>query len=84
MKFWPPRWFGPKSLPMLITLLILAVYFLAAKPKLSSTTTFQIEIIVLGLLLVLAAGALLFALVSLLGIAFSKNRVNGSNICEVK
>ena len=52
----------------------LAGYFLGLRPWLDFQTSAQIELVVLGGLLLVLVGALLFSLVSVLSLAFVKNR----------
>ena len=65
-----------KTWIFIITALVLAGYFLGLRPWLGYQTSAQIELIVLGGLLLILVGALLFLLVSLLALVFAKNRAN--------
>jgi pimeloyl-ACP methyl ester carboxylesterase len=86
MKTLPFQLFSRKSITQLGVLFLLAVYYLGVRPMLSSTSIYHIEVSMLGGLVVLTAGALLFSLISLLALIFSKktatmwNRLRGQMI----
>ena len=68
--------FSPKLLAVGGSLLTVVAYFLAVRSWLSNAVASQIEMILLGMLALLSVGALLFLIVSLLALPFSKQRSN--------
>jgi pimeloyl-ACP methyl ester carboxylesterase len=67
-----------KTWVFLAAILTLAVYLFGARPILGSANVSQIEMIVLGGLILVFLGAVLFLLVTLLALIFSRNRVSRS------
>jgi pimeloyl-ACP methyl ester carboxylesterase len=63
-----------KNFKFLAASLLLIIYFFGARPMLGSANASQIEMIVLGGLTLVFLGAVLFLLVTLLVVIFSKNR----------
>lgn len=74
MKSLTSKYLSPLSIFLTGGFFLLAVYFLGARPWLSSNSIFTIELTLLGVLALLVAGVLLFSVGSLLAIIFSKNR----------
>ncbi len=65
---------GKKLFGVIAALGVLAVYFLIGKRLLGATTAANLEMIALGAIVLLAAGAVLVVLVSLVGLLPAKNR----------
>ena len=63
-----------KNFKFLAALLLLVIYFFGVRPILGSANASQIEMIVLGGLTLVFLGTVLFLLVTLLAVIFSKNR----------
>jgi len=72
----PSKYLSPIAITMTGVLFLLEVYFLGARPWLSGSTIFAIELTLLGGLGLLAVGVLLFSLGSLVALVFSKNRAS--------
>jgi pimeloyl-ACP methyl ester carboxylesterase len=79
MKSLSSKYLSPQSIALIGVLFLMAVYFLGARPWLSSSAISMIELTLLGGLTLLAAGVLLFSLGSLLALVFSKNRASWFN-----
>lgn len=65
-----------KNFKFLASVLLLIIYFFGVRQILGSTNTSQIEMIVLGGLTLAFLGAVLFLMVTLLALIFSKNRTH--------
>jgi pimeloyl-ACP methyl ester carboxylesterase len=65
-----------KNFKFLAALILLIIYFFGVRPILGSANASQIELIILGGLTLVFLGAVLFLLVTLLVLIFSKNRTH--------
>lgn len=65
---------NPKIGSLLAIVTLFLAYFLGIRPWIGPTAAGQIELVALGVLLLLLAGTLLYAVVTLLALAFSKSR----------